>query len=279
MDDWADLQDALLSEPIYGSEIPPARPDAKITLESLPIELLQSIVDYSKNKSVLSLMRVNRLMHSVALRKFYSNIYLSGDHLSPLFRSLDSNLTVEELLPSLSRKKYGVLGGLLRSRQHLAVLKILHIISFPYPERSIFDRVLRYIIENAVSIHTIKLPGTVFTKEFDGMVVPASLDSFDSEGFHGGVSQVVLRTSHLRSLRISFQCASIGEWQAVADQMSDTLRQLHCYFHIPKEEWNESGPALQAFGSRLSHLEELKFGFCECHTAFDPTSEVCGSLK
>jgi hypothetical protein len=279
IDDWKDVQDALSNGTLYGLEIPPARPDARVTIESLPTELLAQVVNHSKNKSILSLMRVNHLFHSVALRKFYANVFLPGESFAKNLMQLDPTLSAEDLLPSLYHKKFGVLGGLLRSKHHIAVLKSLRIVTFPSPlgpEHTIFNRLLRYIVENATTINEIHLPLANITPStvFDGLVVPSSLDTLNSHVFHSDLAKAVLRTGQLRSLRMTYQCATSEDWQAVASQMPLTLRHLECFLHVPEGQWNESAAGVEAFASKLSRLETLKFGYCDCVTAASPEPEV-----
>jgi hypothetical protein len=272
MDDWKDIYDALSNETLYGSEIPPASADAQVTIESLPTEILAQVINYSKNKSILSLMRVNQLFHSVALRKFYATVFLPGDSFAKNLMRLDPTLSAEDLLPSLYHRKFGVLGGLLRSKHHIAVLKTLHIISFPSPlgpEHTIFNRLLRYIVENATTINEIHLPLANITPStiFDGLVVSSSLDTLNSLVFRSDLANAILRTGQLRSLRMTSQCATSEDWQTVASQMSLTLRHLECFVHVPEGQWGESVAGIEAFASKLSRLETLKFGYCDCVTA------------
>jgi hypothetical protein len=277
MDDWEDIYNALSNETLYGPEIPPASVDAQVTIESLPIELLAQVVNYSKNKSILSLMRVNHLFHSVALRKFYATVFLPGDSFAKNLMRLDPTLSAEELLPSLYHKKFGVLGGLLRSKHHIAILKNLHIVSFPSPlgpEHTIFNRILRYIVENATTINEIHLPFANITPStiFDGLVVSSSLDTLNSHIFRSDLANAILRTGQLRELRMKFQCATSEDWQVVALQ---TLRHLQCFLHVPKGQWDTSAQGIEEFASKLSRLETLKFGYCDCPTAATPEPEVC----
>jgi len=279
MDDWKDLKNVLSFEQLYDVEFPLARADAQVTIESLPTELLAQVVNYSKNKSVLSLMRVNRLFYSVALRKFYATVYLPGGSFAKLLRPLAPTLSAEELLPSLYHKKFGILGGLLHSKHHISVLKELHIISFPSPlgtEHTIFNKLLRYIVENATSINEMHLPFANITPSviFDGLVVPPSLGSLNSPIFRSDLVNAILNTGKLRSLWITFQCASLEEWQTVATQMPLTLRHLECSIHVPQDQWDESVARMESFASKLSRLETLKFGYCDCFTAATPRPEV-----
>lgn len=278
MDGWADMRDALSFEPIYDSEVSPARSDARVTLGSLPAELLQSVIDYSKNKTILSLMRVNRLMYSVALRKFYETIYLRGHGLTKALSSLDSSLPIEELLPSLFDKKYGVLSGLLHAKHHIGVLKTLHVLSFPNTfssEHTMFEKILRYIVEHAVSIHTIRLPFVVSAPSaiYDGMAVSPSLDTLTAPLFTGNIANAIMRSSHLRTLHLSYQCASAPQWQDMFGHMSDTLCDFQGYVHVLNGEWDGSTAKFVSVVSKLTHLKELTFGFCSCTTAIPTPTE------
>lgn len=279
IDDWEDIYGALSNETLYGEEIPPASADARVTIESLPTELLAQVVNYSPNKSTLSLMRVNHLFHSVALRKFYANVFLPGESFAKNLLRLDPTLSADDLLPSLYHKKFGVLGGLLRSKHHIAVLKSLHIVNFPSPlgpEHTIFNRLLRYIVENATTINEIHLPLANITPStiFDGLVVSSSLDTLKSHGFRSDLAKAILRTGQLRSLRMTDQCATLEDWQTVASQMPLTLRHLECFLHVPEGQWVESTADVEAFASKLSRLETLKFGYCDCVSAASPEPEV-----
>lgn len=279
MDDWKEIHYALSNETLYGPEIPSASADAQVTIESLPTELLAQVINYSKNKSILSLMRVNHLFHSVALRRFYANVFLPGNSFAKNLMRLDPTLSAEELLPSLYHRKFGVLGGLLRSKHHIAVLKTLHIVSFPSPlgpEHTIFNRLLRYIVENATTINEIHLPLANITASpiFDGLVVSSSLGTLSSQVFRSDLVNAILRTGQLRELRMTFQCATLEDWHAVAAQMPHTLRHLECFLHVPKGEWGASAQGIEAFASKLSRLETIKFGYCDCVTAANPEPEV-----
>jgi hypothetical protein len=281
MDDFSDLLLALPAEDVYEAQIPSAREDATVGLLSLPTELLHHILGYCNYSSVLSLMSVSHVLHAVALWKFYANVYVRGGDISTPLKSLDVTLPIEKLIPQLWNKRFGVVGGLLRRPEHLATLSNLHIIDFPDLPNSKasvgFDKILRYILEKSPSIQELHLPFTSLHRHvmaYQGLAVSKSLNTVSTMILRGGLVPSVLKSSQLRTLHITHQCASFEDLNTIGQQMSSTLRNLECSVHNSENDWEEFLKKIDEFTLQFSHLETLSFAYCNCHTVETPEPDV-----
>lgn len=281
MDDLNDLLRALPAEDVYEPQIPAARKDARVKLLSLPAELLHCILDFCNYSSVLSLMSVNHTFHAVALWKFYANVYVRGTEITTPLKTLDVKLPIEEIIPKLGDKRFGVVGGLLRRPEHLATLSNLHIINFPdlpTGKASIaFDKILRYILENSVSIQELHLPFTSLHRHasiYQGLGVSSSLNTLSTMILRGGLVPPIIQSAQLRTLHITHQCATFEDLDAIGESMLSTLRDLECSIHIVEREWEESLGKHDLFGQRFTNLETLKFAYCSCYGVATPSHEV-----
>lgn len=281
MDDLNDLLLALPAEDFYEAQIPPARTDANVGLLSLPTELLHHILSFCNYNSVLSLMSVNHVLHAVALWKFYANVYIRGTEISTPLKTLDVSLPIEQLIPQLWTKRFGVVGGLLRSREHLATLSNLHIINFPDLPTSkasiAFDKILRYILESSPSIQELHLPFTSLHRHataYRGLEVSKSLNTLSTMILRGGLVPSILDSTQLRTLHITHQCASFDDLEAIGQQMLSTLRNLECSVHNSESDWEEFLNKIERFADQFSQLDTLNFAYCNCHSATIPHSDV-----
>lgn len=279
MDDFTDLLDALPVEQYYGTEAAPAKPDATIGILSLPTELLQQIADNCSNRTILSLMRVNSVLYGVSLRRFYANVHIACSKFELRLATIDSDLSIDEILPRLYHKKFGILGGLLRRPDHLANLKLLHLVDYPTAfasGRIIYPKVLRYILEMATSIHSIELPSSryAWAPDFEGLVLSSSLKSVTAQSIGNNILTPVLKATSLHSLRITFECATFENLHELLDHMAPTLKDLQCFLHVPEGEWEASKNKIDGFISQFVSLECLKIGYCTCARAAKPQPEV-----
>jgi hypothetical protein len=280
MDDFADLLDALPVEEYYGPQIPPARSDAQVGVLSLPAELLQSIAEYCSNRTILALMRVNKVLYRVALRCFYAKVHITCNKFSDVLGALDPGITtIEQILPNLFHKRFGVLGGLVRRPEHLANLRLLHLIDYPMPltpGHLTYHKIIRYVLENAPSIQSIILPWSNIarTAGFDGLVISSSLRSVVTPMVNSSIVSSILRTAWLQSLDVTFQCATFELLHELLDHMGHTLRHLRCLVHVDAMEWDASTKKIDSFISKFTRLETLTIGYCTCVLAAEPNSEV-----
>jgi hypothetical protein len=279
MDDFADLLDALPVEEYYGTQFPPAREDAQVGVLSLPAELLQSIAEYCSNRTILALMRVNSILCGVALRCFYADVHIACNKFASALEALDPGLTIEQILPSLYHKKFGILGGLVRRPEHLANLRLLHLIDYPVPlapGHLIYHKIIRHVLENAPSIRSIVLPWSNIarTAGFDGLVISSSLQSVVTPMVSSKIVSSILRTAWLQSLDVTFQCATFELLHELLDHMNHTLRHLRCLIHVHVMEWDASTKKIDSFISKFQKLETLTVGYCTCEFTAEPQLEV-----
>ncbi|KAG8858574.1 hypothetical protein FRB91_009635 [Serendipita sp. 411] len=277
MDDFSELLGALPSEEFYESSIPPALPDAKTVLCSLPPELLLSIMESSKNKDVLSLMRANRLLYAVGLRRFYEVAYVLGARYHSL-SNMDVSEDIDTLLPKLRGLKLGVVTGLLQNRNHIACLQHLHLISVPLPWTTsymILSKILRYILENATIVNKIKLPTLNIYESviFENMKISQNLQSLTTRGFSSRLVQTLLSQSNLSTLQIDNECITMERLEDALKHMSSTLKSLQCTIHIAEGEPDNSLEQIDCFASTLRRLENLEYGYCRCTIGYERTKE------
>jgi hypothetical protein len=270
MDTWDDLWDALPADDnLYSlTNIPPAKPDAAVTILSMPLELLHSIIEICNNRSILALMRVNRALHSVALWKFYSNVHIPASRHNIALSEIGSDLPIEEVLPHLFKKQFGVLGGVLRRPEHMATIHHLHIVDVPWSKKAdtTFHRILRYILDNAVSMQSLKVPNFSSTPSslYDGLAAPSSLSHILTSTIDTNLMTALLSTARLTSLQITSQCATFSQLQVLGDQVGSALRHLDCFIHVPPQEWETSAESIDEFASKFPRLNSLAYGYCGC---------------
>ncbi|PVF98037.1 hypothetical protein CPB86DRAFT_391246 [Serendipita vermifera] len=270
MDTWSDLWDALPADDnLYSlTNIPPARADATVNILSLPIELLRSIIELCNNRSILALMRVNRALHLVALWKFYANVHIPASRHDAILSSIDHELSTDEMIPHLFKKQFGVLGGVLRRREHMATIHQLHIVDFPWSKKAeiTFHRIIRYILDNAVSVQTLIFPRCNSTTStfYDGLVSPSSLSHIRTPSIDTSLMKALVGTARLTSLQINSECATFSQLLTLGEQIGSALRQLECVIHIPPEEWDSSVGRIEEFASKFPRLNALDYGYCSC---------------
>ncbi|CAG8685434.1 1305_t:CDS:2, partial [Acaulospora colombiana] len=143
--------------PIDGSifalaNITPAKPDDTTTLLSLPVELLELIVEYCNTRSLFPLLQTNRTLCNVVLRRLYATIHLHIDYCSKGPSPKPSEVTK---LCRLNQHQVKVLRALTQQRQHLSFLRQLHIVKLQWSQTDTVDRLhqlFHYALDGAVSL-------------------------------------------------------------------------------------------------------------------------------
>jgi hypothetical protein len=147
-----------------GPLIPEARPEAQTTLASLPAELLLDITEYLKYGEVYTLMTVNRLLHAVALQRFYANVHVNTRKIK-FAPQLEAGASLEEIMQQTDLKNLGIIGGLLARDWHTNTLKFFHLITAPAEEQpllTLMNTLIRAVISRSSRLRELKLP------DFDG---------------------------------------------------------------------------------------------------------------
>ncbi|CAG8715578.1 12624_t:CDS:2 [Acaulospora colombiana] len=268
MDTWSDLWDALPADDnLYSlTNIPPAKADATVNIFSLPIELLRTIIELCNNRSILALMRVNRALHLVALWKFYANVHIQTSSHDKILSLIDNELPINEVIPNLFKKQFGVLGGVLRRPEHMATIHQLHIVDVPQSKKAeiTFHRIIRYILDNAVSLRSLIIPkyNSASSTLYDGWVAPSSLRHIETPTIKTSLMTVLLGTARLTSLRITSQCMTFKHLRTLGERIGSGLQELECVIHVSAEDWGSSHENIDEFATKFPRLNNLEYGYC-----------------
>lgn len=140
-----------------------AKPDATTTLLSLPVELLLEITQYSRFSDVYALTTVNKLLHAVSIKRFYSLVAINATKfLSRLVASegITSDSSISDMIPFFTCKHSNILRGLFARDQHLQSLRSLILCNSPgqsQTEFKILCTIMKHIINNATALHFMRL--------------------------------------------------------------------------------------------------------------------------
>jgi hypothetical protein len=141
-----------------------AKPDATTTLLSLPVELLLEITQYSRFSDIYALTTVNKFLHAVSIKRFYSLVAINATKfLSRLAASagITSDSSISDMIPFFTCKYSGILRGLFARDQHLQSLRSLILCNSPgqsQTEFKILCTIMKHIVNNATALNFMRLP-------------------------------------------------------------------------------------------------------------------------
>lgn len=272
MDDFRDLLDALPTEDYHEPQIPPAKPDAAVTVLSLPTEVLQEVAEYSQTRDVLSLMRTNRVFYAVGLRRFYESAYLLGNRWTGILSKLPVG-TAEDLVSKIKsnkafQHKLGVLGGLLCQKRHIAHVKRLVIVDYPVSvngNQSKFNTLLRFLLENAVLLQTFELRGVYAddkTLDFADMQLPFKyLQHITTKDLTTQPTASIIKQVNLASLQV-ISYVSIPDLIGTIINSSTTLSYLSCRIQLNGNvDIDEAYQQLDELAASIPCVATLSIGF------------------
>lgn len=274
-----DLWDALPLDDQIFFHCPEAKTDAVIGISSLPVEVLELILGYCNSRSIGSLVRTNRTLHSLALRKLYAHVVVYVRWHSFPYRMEAMEIT--KIVDYLVRGKFGALGGLLRRPEHMASLQHLEVVKLSWAAYFL-HKIVQYIMYYAVSIQTL----TIYQRDiplcfsdYDGLVTSASLEYvYIHPSILGSWVASIPHTSHLRSLIITSNCAPLGRLQALGENWGSTLRHFQCIVHVENGEPDPSMEEIDQFASQFPHLDRLIYGYCDHRSTKEIPIECCARL-
>lgn len=147
-----DLWDALPLDDQIFFHCPKAKADAVTGISSLPVEILELILEYCNIHSARSLIRTNRTLYSLALRRLYADVFICVPWRS--FPAGIEDMEIMKILGYLVTARFSVLGALLRRPEHMALLQHLYVVKFPLQGKYFLHKVIQYILDYAVSIQS-----------------------------------------------------------------------------------------------------------------------------
>jgi hypothetical protein len=191
-----------------------ANPDATTTLLSLPVELLLEITQYSRFSDIYSLTTVNKILHAVSIKRFYSLVAINATKfLARLAASagITSDSSISDMIPFFTCKYSGILRGLFARDQHLQSLRSLILCNSPLQSKTefkILSTIMKYIVNNATALNFMRLPVAHYwpTKhlaaipvELTGVTYASTLYSLSILELSPATSDAIVR--HMSSLK------------------------------------------------------------------------------
>jgi hypothetical protein len=250
---WGDLP---LDDGIFNStNVPPAKPDAAVSILTLPPEVLEVITEYCDTRTILSLMLTNHTLFSVALRRLYSNMYIHVDVRRRRRRSLQEYKRQFEALISLHKRP-----------EYMASLRHLHLVKVSEEEAQLVHSLIQMPLENAPFLQSLILTDCdpIAATDYSGLVLPASLKHIFVPYLQRNITGAIPDAARLHTLRIAHGCASLDELQALGEKWASSLRHLQFVIDVQRGEPEPSMERIDEFASKFPNLESLQYGYCGC---------------
>ncbi|KIM26345.1 hypothetical protein M408DRAFT_195816 [Serendipita vermifera MAFF 305830] len=209
--DDAEFDPFWFTEDFYETA-PEARTDANTTIMSLPIELLLEITRYSKFSDIYSLTTVNKILHAVAIERFYSVVAIKPKHFLSRVESspgISKDSDIVDMLPLFDCKFSSILRGLFAHKRHLCALRKLVICNFPgtykETETALLCTIVHEIVNDATGLGTLRIANTDWSStrgttgiDLTGVTCPPTLRVVNIPVLREEASQAILR--HIGSL-------------------------------------------------------------------------------
>jgi hypothetical protein len=248
------------------ADIPPAKADA-VNILSLPVEVLELIVEYCPTRSMLPLMLTNRTLFSVALRKLYAILYIHIN-LKSRDKSWYKPYCEMGILPPKYMRQFGALISMHNRAEYMTSLRELHIIKLWG-----FDAmhpVICVILHKAAFLQRLSIidcEPSISSREYRGLVLPPSFKHISILHFQRNIIEAIPDAARLHSLLITCGCIELDIIQALGEKWGLGLRQLHFNFHIGPEEPDPSTEEIDVFALKFPHLDSLRYGYCGCSSS------------
>lgn len=240
----------------------------------LPVELLLDILQYCKFSDVHSLMRANKRLHAVSIRRFYSLIPLNLRHFRyATLPKVSENMGLEEIIASLKDEESKILRGLFARKEHILALRTFIICGIPQWSRDDYrtrfaNVIIRAVVQQATALQKLYFKQSAWNAHpaenylsFEGVTFPESLSSLYIPLLSEKTSLLLACMSSLTVLHISEQC-DVRFLRQIPLEIGKQILELRCEWYMDIGEGGLTCASFsQQLGTLLPNLQRLAIGY------------------